>query len=42
VEEQPLKPTGQAIGIDVGIQHLLATSDNEIVDNPRWYRNAQA
>lgn len=42
VERQPLEPTGQAIGIDVGIQHLLATSDNEMVENPRWYRNAQA
>lgn len=40
--EQPLEPTGQAIGIDVGVHHLLATSDNEVVDNPRWYRNSQA
>ena len=30
------------MGIDVGVHHLLATSDKEIVDNPRWYRNAQA
>ncbi|MFZ2096982.1 MAG: transposase, partial [Anaerolineales bacterium] len=37
----PLKPTGQWVGVDVGIHHLLATSDNEVVDNPRWYRNAQ-
>lgn len=42
VHEQPLQPTGQCVGIDVGVHHLLATSDNEIVDNPRWYRNAQA
>jgi putative transposase len=42
VLEQSLQPTGQSVGVDVGIHHLLATSDNEIVDNPRWYRNAQA
>ncbi len=42
VNEQPLEPTGQVVGIDVGVHHLLATSDNEVVDNPRWYRNAQA
>lgn len=42
VNEQPLQPTGAAVGIDVGVHHLLATSDHEIVDNPRWYRNAQA
>jgi len=37
VEEQPLLPTGREIGVDVGIHHLLATSENEVVDNPRWY-----
>lgn len=42
VLEQSLQPTGLSVGVDVGIHHLLATSDNEIVDNPRWYRNAQA
>jgi len=30
------------VGLDVGIHHLLATSDHEVVDNPRWYRKAQA
>ena len=42
VEGRPLPPTGQSVGIDVGIHHLLATSDQEVVENPRWYRNAQA
>lgn len=42
VLEKSLQPTGQSVGVDVGIHHLLATSHNEIVDNPRWYRNAQA
>ena len=42
VPAHPLEPTGQSVGIDVGIHHLLATSAGEVVDNPRWYRNAQA
>jgi len=41
VEEQPLLPTRREIGVDVGIHHLLATSENEVVDNPRWYREEQ-
>jgi len=42
VEQQPLAATGRSIGLDVGIHHLLATSDHEMVENPRWYRNAQS
>ena len=42
VQAHPLEPTGQSVGIDVGVHHLLATSAAEVVDNPRWYRNAQA
>jgi len=41
VEEQVLPATGDNVGIDVGIYHLLATSDNDVVDNPRWYREDQ-
>jgi putative transposase len=41
VEAQPLLPTGREIGIDVGIHHLLATSENETVENPHWYRDEQ-
>lgn len=41
VEEHPLPPTRQEVGIDVGLHHLLATSDNEIVENPHWYREEQ-
>ena len=41
VDEQPLTPAGQDVGVDVGIHHLLATSDHEIVDNPRWYQGEQ-
>jgi len=41
VEECPLPSTGQEIGVDVGIHHLLAISDGETVENPRWYREEQ-
>jgi len=40
-ETEALPPTGRAVGIDVGISHLLATSDGEFVENPRWYRAGQ-
>jgi putative transposase len=41
VEERLLLPTGTDVGIDVGVFHLLATSDNGVVDNPRWYQAEQ-
>jgi putative transposase len=41
VAEHPLPSTGKAVGIDVGIHHLLATSENEVMENPRWYRVEQ-
>lgn len=42
VEAQPLPPTGQEVGVDVGIASLLTTSDGEHVENPKWYRAEQA
>lgn len=42
VEPEPLPETGKAVGVDVGIHHLLATSDGQIYENPRWYREGQA
>jgi len=42
VEPQPLAATGQAVGLDVGLTSLVATSDGDLVDNPRWFRTAQA
>jgi putative transposase len=39
---QRLPPTGGEIGIDVGLLHLLTTSDGEPVDSPHWYREEQA
>jgi putative transposase len=41
VEEQALPATGKEIGLDAGIHHLLASSENELVENPRWYREEQ-
>jgi len=40
-DPQPLPETGKAVGIDVGLAHLLTTSDGEHTENPRWYREAQ-
>ncbi len=40
-EAETLPRTGEVVGIDVGISHLLATSDGEFVENPRWYRAGQ-
>jgi putative transposase len=42
VDPQPLPATGKEIGLDVGLHHLLAASDNQVVENPRWYREEQA
>jgi len=43
VSEPMLLPkTGREIGIDMGIKALITTSDGEQVNNPRWYREAQA
>ena len=41
LETETLPRTGETVGLDVGISHLLATSDGEFVENPRWYRAAQ-
>jgi len=38
----PLPATGTSIGINVGLTHLLTTSEGEMVENPRWYRTEQA
>lgn len=33
---------GPAVGIDIGLHHLLSLSDGTIVENPRWLRNSRA
>jgi len=41
VEAKPLAVTGKEIGVDVGINSLLTTSEGEHRENPRWYRTEQ-
>jgi len=41
-ETEPLPNTGKAVGLDVGISAMLTTSDGDKVDNPAYYRRAQA
>ncbi len=41
VEAEPQSPTGREIGIDVGVDSLLTTSDGEKTANPRWYQVEQ-
>jgi len=39
---EPLAPTGAAVGIDLGVRELVATSDGELVANPRHlHRSAE-
>lgn len=33
---------GPATGIDLGLNTLVALSDGQTIDNPRWYRTAEA
>ena len=40
-ESVALEPTGQEVGIDVGIHALIATSDGHCEPNPGWYRAGQ-
>jgi len=39
---EPMPPTGPVIGIDAGITALLATSDGELIANPRHLEAARA
>ena len=41
VDAEPLPECSDRIGIDVGLESFAVTSDGEIVDNPRWFREAQ-
>lgn len=41
VPERPLEPTGNAIGIDVGIESFATLSDGTQIDNWRFYESAQ-
>lgn len=37
----PLPPTGSQVGVDLGVTHLVITSDGEFEDNPRFLRAVQ-
>ncbi|MDQ3699831.1 MAG: transposase, partial [Chloroflexota bacterium] len=41
VASSPLPQNGRAVGIDVGLTHLVATSDGATVAHPHWYREGQ-
>lgn len=41
MEAEKLPPTGNEVGIDVGVAALVTTSDGEKVPNPGWYRKGQ-
>ena len=41
VATRPLEPTGNVVGIDVGIASFATTSDGVHIDNPRWARAGQ-
>ncbi len=42
IKKLPLPETGNVIGIDVGVSALITTSTGEKVENPNFYRAAQA
>jgi len=41
VFKEILPRTGQSIGIDLGIRNYIVTSEGEIIDNPRYFQNAE-
>lgn len=40
-DPQPLPKTGNAVGVDMGIRSFAATSDGEVLDNPRLMQRKQ-
>jgi len=40
-EPMPLPPTGQAVGIDVGLTTFATRSDGETIANPRFFRREE-
>lgn len=39
---EPLEPTGQSVGVDVGIARFATLSNGEIIENPRFLRTVGA
>lgn len=42
VPSKPLPKTGKSIGIDVGCESFLTTSEGEKIENPRFYQRAKS
>ena len=42
VNSKPLPKTGELVGIDVGCESFLTTSEEEKIDNPRFFQRAQS
>lgn len=38
IEQQVVEQTGAVVGIDLGIKEFATTSDNEVINNPKFYR----
>ena len=38
IAPKPLEQTGAVVGIDLGIKEFATTSDNELINNPKFYR----
>lgn len=38
IEQQIIGQTGAVVGIDLGIKEFATTSDNEVINNPKFYR----
>jgi putative transposase len=41
-EAEPLPPTGNVVGVDVGLSSFATRSDGQKIDNPRFYRRDEA
>lgn len=41
VPQKLLPKTGAIVGIDLGINVYVATSDGELIENPKWFRTSQ-
>jgi len=35
VEKKPLERTGKVVGIDLGVEKLVTTSDGVVIENPK-------
>ncbi len=41
-DPEPVAAGGPAVGIDMGLENLLAFSDGDLIENPRWLRQSLA